>query len=217
MKEVLPSLPNYWHKVASIMGTGHTGEQCQEYNQKDVPSSIKKQKARGNKAKKGKIILCCTDISPVQAASDPIFFISSYFSYLFFKVPTFSYFLFWLAMFCFKMTLANHIFPSFRALFSSLNIIRSYKEQGGASWEHCNMCAVVSSAFPQAHVVSSVQNFPFFLCALLQGAQTVQTYPCGPWVVITFCHLFVKVNDAYVWFIAQPLPPFAASNNVNYC
>ena len=30
------------------------------------------------------------------------------------------------------------------------------------------MCAVVSSAFPQAHVVSPVYNFHFFLCALLQ-------------------------------------------------
>ena len=43
-----------------------------------------------------------------------------------------------------------HCFPT------SLNIIRSSKEQGCASWEHCNMCDVVSSAFPQAHVVSPV-------------------------------------------------------------
>ena len=55
-----------------------------------------------------------------------------------------------------------HCFPT------SLNIIRSSKEQGCASWEHCNMCVVVSSAFPQAHVVSPVKNFHFFLCALLQ-------------------------------------------------
>ena len=37
-----------------------------------------------------------------------------------------------------------------------LNIIRPSKEQGCASWKHCNMCAVVSSAFPQEHVVSPV-------------------------------------------------------------
>ena len=43
-----------------------------------------------------------------------------------------------------------HCFPT------SLNIIRSSKEQGCESWEHCNMCAMVSSAFPQAHVVSPV-------------------------------------------------------------
>ena len=43
-----------------------------------------------------------------------------------------------------------HCFPT------SLNIIRSPKEQGCASWEHCNMCAVVSFAFPHAHVVTPV-------------------------------------------------------------
>ena len=41
-----------------------------------------------------------------------------------------------------------HCFPT------SLNIIRSSKEQGYESWEHCNMCAMVSSALPPAHVVS---------------------------------------------------------------
>ena len=50
-----------------------------------------------------------------------------------------------------------HCFPT------SLNIIKSSTEQGCASWEHCNMCAVVSSAFPHAHVC-----FHFFLCAVLQ-------------------------------------------------
>ena len=55
-----------------------------------------------------------------------------------------------------------HCFPT------SLNIIRSSKEQGCASWKHCKMCAVVSSAFPQVHVMSPVYNFQFFLCALLQ-------------------------------------------------
>ena len=43
-----------------------------------------------------------------------------------------------------------HCFPT------SFNIIRSSKEQECASWEHCNMYAVVSSAFPQAHVVFPV-------------------------------------------------------------
>ena len=43
-----------------------------------------------------------------------------------------------------------HCFPA------SLNILRSSKERGCACWEHCNICAVVSSAFPQAHVVSPV-------------------------------------------------------------
>ena len=43
-----------------------------------------------------------------------------------------------------------HCFPT------SLNIIRSSQDPGCASWEHRNMCAVVSSAFPQAHVVSPV-------------------------------------------------------------
>ena len=49
------------------------------------------------------------------------------------------------------------LFNSFVHSFStSLNIIRSSKEQGCASWEHCNMCATVSSAFPLEHVVSPV-------------------------------------------------------------
>ena len=55
------------------------------------------------------------------------------------------------------------------------------------------MCAVVSSAILQTYVVSPVYNF-----------------------VITFCHIFVKVNDAYVRFIAQSLSPFAASNNFGW-
>ena len=68
------------------------------------------------------------------------------------------------------------------------------------------MCAVVSSALPQAHVVSPVYNFHFILCGLLQ----VNT--CA-WTVVTFRHLFVKVNNAYERFIAKSLSPFAASNN----
>ena len=45
-------------------------------------------------------------------------------------------------------------------------------------------------------------------------AQTVEASPCGPWTVISFCHLFEKVSDAYVRFIAQPILPFAAFNNL---
>ena len=33
------------------------------------------------------------------------------------------------------------------------------------------------------------------------------------WTAVTFHQLFVKVNNTYVRFIAQSLPPFAASNN----
>ena len=47
-------------------------------------------------------------------------------------------------------------------------------------------------------------------------AQTVDSSPCGPWAVITFCQLIVKVNDIYVRFIAQSLPPLAASNNFSW-
>ena len=39
---------------------------------------------------------------------------------------------------------------------TSFNIKRSSKEPGCASWEHCNMYGVVSSAFPQTYVVSPV-------------------------------------------------------------
>ena len=53
------------------------------------------------------------------------------------------------------------------------------------------MCVVLSSALPQAHVAFSR----------------------GPWTVVTFRHLFVKVNNAYERFIAMFPPPFAASNN----
>ena len=45
-------------------------------------------------------------------------------------------------------------------------------------------------------------------------AQKVETFPRGPLTVITFRHLFVKVNNAYVWFVSKSLPPFAASNNL---
>ena len=36
--------------------------------------------------------------------------------------------------------------------------------------------------------------------------QTVETSLSGLWAIITFCQLFVKVNDVYVRFIAQSLP-----------
>ena len=60
---------------------------------------------------------------------------------------------------------------------TSLNITRSSNEQGCASWEHCNMCAVVYSVFPQAHVVSLVYNYQFSLCALLL------VYPVRRWLI----------------------------------
>ena len=50
----------------------------------------------------------------------------------------------------FSLHSSTHCFPT------SLNEMRSSEEQGCASWEHCNMCVVVSSALPQAHVVSPV-------------------------------------------------------------
>ena len=52
MKKVLPSHPGYWQKVSSWLGTGHTAEQCQLYNQKGVPEKIQ-QKSKNTKAKKG--------------------------------------------------------------------------------------------------------------------------------------------------------------------
>ena len=77
------------------------------------------------------------------------------------------------------------------------------------------MCAVVSSAFPQIHMVSPVYNFHFFSLLEVYPVQTVDTSVCGPWDIITFCQLFVKINDVYVRFIAQSLPPFAASKEVS--
>ena len=51
------------------------------------------------------------------------------------------------------------------------------------------------------------------LAASVPGVQTVEVCPRGPWTVVPFCHLFVKVNNAYERFIAKSLPLFAASNN----
>ena len=78
--------------------------------------------------------------------------------------------------------------------------------------EHCNMCAVVSSALPEAQVVFSVYNIHFLLCACCKCTlcADVDIFPHGPWTVVTFRHLFVKVNDTYVRFIT--FPPFAAFN-----
>ena len=58
---------------------------------------------------------------------------------------------------CFACRVIKHFFHSSTHCFpTSLNVMRSSKELGCATWEHCNMCAVVSSALPQAHVVSPV-------------------------------------------------------------
>ena len=64
--------------------------------------------------------------------------------------------------------------------------------------------------------VSCVELTLLSLClaASVSRAQTFEASPPrGPWTVVTFHHLFVKVNNAYVRFIAKSLPPFAASNN----
>ena len=68
---------------------------------------------------------------------------------------------------------------------TSLNIIKSSNEQGCVSWEHCSMCAVV------------------YFAASIPCAQTVETYPCGSWAIITFFQLFMKVNYVYVRFIVS--------------
>ena len=39
---------------------------------------------------------------------------------------------------------------------------------------------------------------PLFLSASIPCAETGDASPRGPWTVITFRHLVVKVNDAYV-------------------
>ena len=70
------------------------------------------------------------------------------------------------------------------------------------------MYTVDYSAFPQEHVVH-----PVCFAESIPCAQMVDAFSCGPWAVITFCQLFVKVNDLYVRHIAQSPPPFAVSNN----
>ena len=59
-----------------------------------------------------------------------------------------------------------------------------------------------------------LQLLPLCFAASIPCVQTVDASPCGPWTVISFRHLFVKVNDVYVRFIAQSLPPFATSKKV---
>ena len=54
-------------------------------------------------------------------------------------------------------------YSSAHCFHTSLKILMSSNEQECASWEHCNMCAVVSSAFPQVHVVSPVYNVHLFM------------------------------------------------------
>ena len=51
---------------------------------------------------------------------------------------------------------------------------------------HCSMCAVVSSALTQTHVVSPVKNFHFFHYAFSESvpcAQTVEPFTRGPCTV----------------------------------
>ena len=44
-------------------------------------------------------------------------------------------------------------------------------------------------------------------------AQTVEAFTRGPWAVVILCHLFVRINNSYVQFIAKSLPLLATSNN----
>ena len=67
------------------------------------------------------------------------------------------------------------------------------------------MCAVVLFCVSTSTWGVSCVELPFFLlcfAASIPCAQTVETSPCGPWAILNFCHLFVKVNDVYVRFIA---------------
>ena len=50
--------------------------------------------------------------------------------------------------------------------------------------------------------------------ASVSRAQTVEEFPRGPWTVVTFHHLLVKINNAYARFIVKSLPPFASSNDL---
>ena len=54
---------------------------------------------------------------------------------------------------------------------------------------------------------------PLCFAVIAPCAQTVEACPRVPGTVVTFRHLFAKVNNAYVRFIAQSLPPFAATND----
>ena len=79
------------------------------------------------------------------------------------------------------------------------------------------MCAVVFLLLFHKHMwwllcMASSSSF----AESLPCAKTVEASPRSPWTVMTFRHLFVKVNDAYVRFLAQSLLPFAASNNFRW-
>ena len=76
-----------------------------------------------------------------------------------------------------------HCFPT------SVNIIRASKDQGCASWEHCNMCAVVSFLLFYKNMwyfLCRTSSFPLCFAASIPCTQTVEAPPCGPWTVITF-------------------------------
>ena len=81
--------------------------------------------------------------------------------------------------------------------------MRSSKEQGCASWEHCNIiCRGLFCSSTDTCGVSSVE-LPFFrelLCfaASIPCAQTVEVSPRGPWTVVTLRH-----SIAYVCFITS--------------
>ena len=50
----------------------------------------------------------------------------------------------------------------------------------------------------------------FCFAASVSCAQMVEASSRGPWTVLTFCDIFVKLNDTTL-FVAQYLTPFAAS------
>ena len=68
-----------------------------------------------------------------------------------------------------------------------------------------NTCGVSCVEFPL---------LPLCFSANIPGVKVVEALPRGSWTVVAFHHPFMKVNDAYMWFIVQSLPPFAASNDL---
>ena len=79
------------------------------------------------------------------------------------------------------------------------------------------MWAVVSSSFPQTVwcLLCKTSTFLAYFAASVPCVPAVEAFPRGPWTVVTFLHL-LKVNDAYVWFIGQSLPPLAAPNDFRW-
>ena len=76
-----------------------------------------------------------------------------------------------------------HCFPT------SVNIIRASRDQRCASWEHCNMCAVVSFLLFYKNMwyfLCRTSTFPLCFAESIPCTQTVEAPPCGPWTVITF-------------------------------